>query len=96
MMSGVMLLVFAIFLIIAFTLIYLAIYFKFDETTYTKRLQVMIEYIKRTNADEPTPNVIGYVSDITQNTYTVTWFNTVDLSTYQESVHDDRNEILIS
>nr|BEV20938.1 viral capsid associated protein [Bombyx mori nucleopolyhedrovirus] len=93
MMSGVMLLVFAIFLIIAFTLIYLAIYFKFDETTYTKRLQVMIEYIKRTNADEPTPNVIGYVSDITQNTYTVTWFNTVDLSTYQESVHDDRNEI---
>ncbi|ABL76018.1 p95 [Maruca vitrata nucleopolyhedrovirus] len=92
MMSGVVLVMLVIFLIIAFTLMYLAIYFEFDETTFTKRLQVLTEYVKRTNAYEPTPDVIGYVSDIMQNTYIVTWFKTVDMSDYHNSVHDDQIE----
>ncbi|USC25931.1 p95 [Palpita vitrealis nucleopolyhedrovirus] len=91
-MSSVVLLVVAIFLIITFTLLYLAIYFEFDETTFSKRLQVLTEYVKRVNANEPTPDVIGYVSDIMQNMYIVTWFNTTDLSTYHESVHNDEIE----
>ncbi|AOT85473.1 vp91/p95 [Cyclophragma undans nucleopolyhedrovirus] len=92
-MSGVLLVMLAIFLIIAFTMVYLSIYFEFDETTFTKRLQTLTEYVRRTNADSPTPDVIGYVSDIFQNTYIVTWFNTLDLSVRHESVHDDRSEI---
>ncbi|ANF29707.1 vp91/p95 [Catopsilia pomona nucleopolyhedrovirus] len=92
-MSAVVLLMLAIFFVIAFILLYLAIFFEFDETTFTKRLQTLTEYARRTNADKPTPDVIGYVSDIYENTYIVTWFKTNDLSTYHESVHDDRLEI---
>ncbi|AVA31154.1 vp91/p95 [Oxyplax ochracea nucleopolyhedrovirus] len=91
-MSSVGLLLLAIFLIITFTLIYLSIFSKFDETTFTKRLQVLTEYIKRTNADQPVPDVIGYVSDIFQNNFVVTWINTVDLSTFDQSLHDDKIE----
>nr|AFS51949.1 DekiORF71 [Dendrolimus kikuchii nucleopolyhedrovirus] len=74
-------------------MVYLSIYFEFDETTFTKRLQALTEYVRRTNANSPTPDVLGYVSDIFQHTYIVTWFYTLDLSVHHESVHDDRSEV---
>ncbi|BBD50679.1 viral capsid associated protein [Samia cynthia nucleopolyhedrovirus] len=92
-MSDVVLLVLAIILIAIFTLIYYAVFFEFDETTFSKRLQVLTEYAKRTNADKPTPDVLGYVSDVYAHTYIVTWFRTDDLGTYHETVHDDTVEI---
>nr|ALR70670.1 viral capsid-associated protein [Anticarsia gemmatalis multiple nucleopolyhedrovirus]ALR70827.1 viral capsid-associated protein [Anticarsia gemmatalis multiple nucleopolyhedrovirus]ALR71142.1 viral capsid-associated protein [Anticarsia gemmatalis multiple nucleopolyhedrovirus]ALR72400.1 viral capsid-associated protein [Anticarsia gemmatalis multiple nucleopolyhedrovirus] len=92
-MSDVVLLVLAIILIIIFALIYYTIFFEFDETTFSKRLQVLTEYAKRTNADKPTPDVLGHVSDVYEHTYIVTWFKTNDLSTYHETVHDDTIEV---
>lgn len=53
---------------------------------------MLTEFIRRTNADEPTPDVLGSVTDVSENTYIVSWFKTVDLSTYHESVHDDQIE----
>ncbi|AKR14154.1 capsid associated protein [Dasychira pudibunda nucleopolyhedrovirus] len=92
-MSDVVLLVLAIILITIFTLIYYTIFFEFDETTFSKRLQVLTEYAKRTNADKPTPDVLGHVSDVYDHTYIVSWFKTDDLSTYHETVHDDTVEV---
>jgi Viral capsid protein 91 N-terminal len=69
--------------------VYMSIFFEFDETTFAKRLRVLTEFVRRTNSDEPTPHVLGYVSEVSQNTYIVSWFNTEDLLTYHESVHDD-------
>ncbi|UZE89744.1 VP91/PIF-8 [Parapoynx stagnalis nucleopolyhedrovirus] len=91
-MSGIVLLIFAIVLIVTFTIVYMSIFFEFDETTFAKRLRVLTEFVRRTNSDEPTPNVLGYVSEVSQNTYIVSWFNTDNLLTYHESVHDDRIE----
>ncbi|BBU37551.1 per os infectivity factor 8 [Choristoneura diversana nucleopolyhedrovirus] len=92
-MSGVVVLVLAIILITIFLLIYYTIFFEFDETTFSKRLRVLTEYAKRTNADKPTPDVLGHVSDVYDHTYIVSWFRTNDLSTYHETVHDDTVEI---
>ncbi|AAP29860.1 capsid associated protein [Choristoneura fumiferana multiple nucleopolyhedrovirus] len=92
-MSGVVLLVLAIILITIFSLIYYTIFFEFDETTFSKRLRVLTEYAKRTNADKPTPDVLGHVSDVYDHTYIVSWFRTNDLSTYHETVHDDTVEV---
>jgi hypothetical protein len=92
-MSDVMLLVLAIILITIFALIYYTVFFEFDETTFSKRLQVLTEYAKRTNADKPTPDVLGHVSDVYEHTYIVTWFKTDNLNTYHETVHDDTIEV---
>ncbi|AAK85639.1 hypothetical protein [Epiphyas postvittana nucleopolyhedrovirus] len=92
-MSDVVLLVLAIIFIIIFVLIYCTIFFEFDETTFSKRLHVLTEYAKRTNAEHPTPDVLGHVSDVYEHTYIVTWFNTNDLSVYHETVHDDTIEV---
>ena len=54
---------------------------------------MLTEYTKRTNADKPTPDVLGHVSDVYEHTYIVTWFKTDDLSTYHETVHDDTVEV---
>lgn len=70
----------------------MTIFFEFDENTFAKRLQVLTEYIRRTNAQDPTPDVIGHVSDIFENTYIVSFFNTTTLTDHHQSVHDDRIE----
>lgn len=54
---------------------------------------MLTEFARRTNADKPTPDVLGFVSDVYDHTYIVSWFRTNDLSTYHETVHDDTIEI---
>lgn len=52
----------------------------------------MTEYIKRTNAEHPLPETIGYVSEVNNSTYRITRFSTKNLSIQSISDHDDQYE----
>ncbi|QEI03612.1 VP91 [Rachiplusia nu nucleopolyhedrovirus] len=91
-MSTVPLLLVAIFLIVIFSIIYLSIYTEYDERLFENRLKVMTEYMKRTNAEHPLPNSLGYVSEVDNNIYRVTRFSTNNLSIQSVTEHDDNQE----
>ncbi|QYC92656.1 Per os infectivity factor 8 [Trabala vishnou gigantina nucleopolyhedrovirus] len=49
--------------------------------------------MKRTNADFPLPDKLSYVSEVNENLYTVTTFETNTLAVLYRSVHNDTREV---
>ncbi|AAR28858.1 vp91 capsid protein [Leucania separata nucleopolyhedrovirus] len=92
-MSTVALLLVAIVMLILFTIIYLSIRSDFDELVFENKLSVLTEWVKRNNAEMPTPDTIGYVSHVNGNLFTVTWFNSETLVTVQSTIHNDTIEV---
>lgn len=87
------LLLVAIFLLLIFSILYLSIYSEFNEIEFNNRLIATIEYMKRTNAEFPLPDTLAYVSEIDDNFFVVTKFDTSNLSVIEKTLHDDREEI---
>ncbi|AGR56827.1 vp92 [Hemileuca sp. nucleopolyhedrovirus] len=92
-MLTVPLLLVAIFLSVLFLIIYLIIYNDFNENDFNNRLQVLLEFMKRTNAESPLPDKISYVSEVDGHIFTVTTFDTNTLTVLGITTHDDRIEI---
>ncbi|AXS67732.1 vp91/p95 [Cryptophlebia peltastica nucleopolyhedrovirus] len=76
-----------------FSILYLILYNDFNENEFNKRLSVLLEYMRRTNSELPTPEQLSYVSHVDQNFYTITQFSTSDLNITKQTLHDDRIEI---
>ncbi|QHB21737.1 vp91/p95 [Artaxa digramma nucleopolyhedrovirus] len=92
-MSTVPLLLVAIFLIVIFLIIHLILYNDFNENEFNNRLQVTLEYMRRTNAEHPLPEQLSYVSSVNAHYYTVTTFDTYSLTVLNRQDHDDRFEV---
>ncbi|ABY65801.1 vp91 capsid protein [Orgyia leucostigma nucleopolyhedrovirus] len=91
-MSTVPLLLAAIFLTVFFLILYLIIRNDFNENEFNNRLQIMLEFMKRTNAEFPMPDELSYVSDVDIHQYLVTTFSTQSLQIIDRQMHDDRVE----
>ncbi|AIG63256.1 VP91 [Helicoverpa armigera SNPV] len=91
-MSTVPLLLIAIIVLVVFTIIYLSILDEAAENAFENRLAVYTEYLRRTNAEVPPPPFLGYVSDVYDNLFKVTYFDTANLAVIDASVHDDNYE----
>ncbi|AUF81593.1 vp91 [Malacosoma neustria nucleopolyhedrovirus] len=86
------LLLVAIFLLLIFSILYLSIYSEFNEIEFNNRLIATIEYMKRTNAEFPLPDTLAYVSEIDDNFFILTRFDTKNLTVVDKTLHDDREE----
>ncbi|ABQ52035.1 vp91 capsid [Spodoptera litura granulovirus] len=64
----------------------------FNVNDFDKRIKVFAEYVKNTGERNEIPPYIGYVSDVNEHVYKVTYFNTNDLSVKEHSFHDDREQ----
>ncbi|AKR17307.1 VP91 [Urbanus proteus nucleopolyhedrovirus] len=91
-MSIVPLVLLIIVLTLIFSIFYLSIYNEFNENEYNNKLQILVNYMRRTNAEHPTPDYIGFVSSVDKHLYTVTYFDTTTLQTINKTTHDDRIE----
>jgi hypothetical protein len=87
------LLLVAIFLLLIFSILYLSIYSEFNEIEFNNRLIATIEYMKRTNAEFPLPDTLAYVSEIDDNFFILTRFDTRNLTVVDKTLHDDREEV---
>nr|AAG32100.1 VP91 [Spodoptera litura nucleopolyhedrovirus] len=92
-MSTVPLLFVVIMMLILFSIIYLSIRNDFNENEFENRLTVLTEWMKRNNADMPTPETLSYVSAVNGDLYTLTEFYTNNMRTSRVTVHDDTVEI---
>ncbi|AGE89929.1 VP91 [Spodoptera littoralis nucleopolyhedrovirus] len=92
-MSTVPLLFVVIMMLILFSIIYLSIRNDFNENEFENRLTVLTEWMKRNNADMPTPETLSYVSAVNGDMYTLTEFYTNNMRTARVTVHDDTVEI---
>ncbi|AHH82655.1 VP91 [Buzura suppressaria nucleopolyhedrovirus] len=92
-MLTVPLLLAVIFLSIIFFILYLIIYNDFNENELNNRLQITIEFMRRTNAEQPLPDRLSYVSDVDSHIFTVTTFDTNTLNVINVTHHDDRIEL---
>nr|WUR10764.1 vp91 [Calliteara abietis nucleopolyhedrovirus] len=92
-MLTVPLLLVAIFVTVLILILYLIIYNDFNENELDNRIRVMTEYVKRTNAEFPTPEFLSYVSCVQGHSYTLTTFLVNgNLDAIHSSQHDDRVE----
>ncbi|AIE47797.1 vp91 [Peridroma alphabaculovirus] len=89
-MSTVPLLLVAIVLVIIFSILYLIIHSDFDEDEFDKKLRVLTEYSRRTNAEHPLPPLLRYVAEVDGHEFVLVTVQTDDLQTVERSRHDDR------
>ncbi|AUA60304.1 VP91/P95 [Operophtera brumata nucleopolyhedrovirus] len=92
-MSIVPVLLIAIVVMVLFTILYLSIHDEFNENEFDARLNVLNEYLKRTEAEHAKPPVLGYVSRVDGHQYDVSHFDTDTLQLKTTTLHDDRTEV---
>jgi len=90
-MLSVSTLVVAIVLVIVVFLFYNQFILKdFDTDAYTVRSNILREYLRRAERNNLIPEQLGYVSQVDNHAYHVTYFNTSTLALVRTDVYDDR------
>ncbi|ACH69472.1 P91 [Pseudalatia unipuncta granulovirus] len=64
----------------------------FDQTIFDARLTILREYLNNSRDGTPYPTELGYVSDVNEHQFVVTYFSTANLTELRRSTHDDREE----
>ncbi|AQQ80375.1 VP91 [Betabaculovirus altermyunipunctae] len=64
----------------------------FDDDEFEARLMVLRKYLNNSRDGTPYPTEVGYVSDVDDHQYHVTYFSTANLTVTRHTTHDDREE----